>query len=357
MRASRSLVVLVVLTVVVAAPVSGVEPGTYDLRSEGTGWRAPCPGQGFDALIGPTEVRVSPGDGAWQLALAFESIGREGAMVEVAPAGVAADGPRAELHRGAVVEWYVNSPRGLEQGFSVAERPDGEGPLALELALGGSLLARTAQDGRGIDLHAAGSSLAALSYRGLAVEDANGRQLEAHLELRGGGGGDGTRLRIVVDDSDAAYPLTVDPLIATAAWSSAEVLSTHAAAWGDMNGDGALELALGSWAGQNHVYMSTADILDQICWSSPDTRKTVSLAWGDWDGDGDLDLAAGDEDQGVQVFANVGGTLTSPPAWTSSETDKPFGLAWGDWDGDGDLDLAVGNAGQPNRARLVLARH
>ena len=64
------------------------------------------------------------------------------------------------------------------------------------------------------------------------------------------------------------------------------------------------------------------------------------MAWGDWDGDGDLDLAVGNNGR-QPGYKNDGGVLTS--VWTSVEAVPTLSVAWGDWDGDGDLDLAAGN--------------
>ena len=43
-------------------------------------------------------------------------------------------------------------------------------------------------------------------------------------------------------------------------------------------------------------------------WTSADSDDTVSVAWGDWDGDGDLDLAVGNEQrQPNRVYENTAG--------------------------------------------------
>ena len=121
-------------------------------------------------------------------------------------------------------------------------------------------------------------------------------------------------------------------------WSSDEMDVTHSVAWGDWDGDGTLDLAVGNWQESNRVYANKNGTLN-LAWSSTETDLTDSIAWGDWDGDGTLDLAVGNSGYSSgspnRVYANEGEHLNL--AWTSDELDKTTSIAWGDWDGDGDL--------------------
>ncbi|MEM7132272.1 MAG: FG-GAP-like repeat-containing protein [Chloroflexota bacterium] len=139
-------------------------------------------------------------------------------------------------------------------------------------------------------------------------------------------------------------------------WQSAEESQTTSLDWGDWDGDGDLDLAIGNNNDFNVIYENSGDtfFLAQILSANddPDGDRTQSVAWGDWDGDGDLDLAVGNRSVGGDpdlnaVYENDGGLLQLDPdngfGWLAPTTQGTTSVAWGDWDNDGDLDLAVAN--------------
>jgi len=153
----------------------------------------------------------------------------------------------------------------------------------------------------------------------------------------------------------------------TPAWVSEQAnTETSSVAWGDIDNDGYLDLAIGRH-GQNVLYRNNNGELEASPgWFSLDSRITTSIAWGDSDNDGDLDLAAGNRggtsgsgDKNV-IYKNDNGILVAG-GWTSIEEDHTTSIGWGDVDSDGDLDLAVGNRsnyrtiGAPNRIYFNLA--
>ncbi len=158
------------------------------------------------------------------------------------------------------------------------------------------------------------------------------------------------------DQPNQVYENEGGTLSPTPAWKSGDdAKSTRSIAWGDWDGDGDLDLAVGNAGQANQVYENDKGAL-KLDWgngfgweSTNDTKPTYSVAWGDWDGDGDLDLAAGNDGQVNQIYENQGGTLSATPVWESTGDMKSTSVAWGDWDGDGDLDLAVGNDGPVNQ--------
>ena len=150
------------------------------------------------------------GEGGWEWSLQLERFGYEGALETVDKVAPVAEGNRVEYRRAELTEWYVNDPRGLEQGFTVAEAPSSAPGRALVLELRGSGL-ETRQDvaGKSI-LLAAADGASVLHYRGLIAWDAEGTDLPAEMWATE------ERIRIEVDDRGATYPLTIDPFIENA---------------------------------------------------------------------------------------------------------------------------------------------
>ena len=78
---------------------------------------------------------------------------------------------------------------------------------------------------------------------------------------------------------------------------------------------------------------------------------TQAAAWGDYDNDGDLDLVVGNEERPLQLFDNDGHGRFTDVAAVRDLVHGGFtkSVAWGDVDNDGDLDLYASNYRSPNR--------
>jgi hypothetical protein len=124
---------------------------------------------------------------------------------------------------------------------------------------------------------------------------------------------------------------------------------TSCLVWGDADGDGDLDLAVANWnGGQNRLYLNdgSGNFSGQDAFGARDPN---TMAWADCDHDGDLDLAVGNGDFGSAdqnyLYENDGtGQFTEHAVLGLGSTDS---FAWADVDGDGDLDLAAGNEHHP----------
>ncbi|HRK13536.1 MAG TPA: hypothetical protein PK490_04570 [Prosthecobacter sp.] len=112
--------------------------------------------------------------------------------------------------RPGLVEEYRVSTDGVRQDFIVMQRPAGAGEeLAVDLEVTGAR-AETAAYGVKLTVSATGRELA---YSRLKVTDAAGKELTARLDVVDAG-----RLRVIVRDAGAAYPLRIDPTFSDADW-------------------------------------------------------------------------------------------------------------------------------------------
>jgi hypothetical protein len=178
--------------------------GTYQARNPGQGWLTRFEDGGF---------AVKPDSGAWTWGLELKSYGFVGNEQEVGtPSKAQAKGGRMSYRWDALLEeWYINDTRGIEHGYTVQQRParktaDVQSPLAFTLAVRGGLTAQITEDQRDVRfVDAKGGT--ALTYTGLTVFDADGKDVPARFEKHG------DLLRLLVEEADARYPLTIDPLI------------------------------------------------------------------------------------------------------------------------------------------------
>jgi hypothetical protein len=206
-------------------------------------------GSNLRASFTENRVEIAPRTGGldWRWSYALIDFGREGALEPAGHAAPSAHGREVKYVRPGITEWYKNGESGIEQGFIVSERPEGEGALVLRGNLSGNLEARMTPDGQSVSFFMREEEV--LRYGKLLVMDANGTELQSKLTL------EGQSLCIVIDD-EGRYPIYIDPLLATPSWTAESDQAGAKFGWsvasaGDVNYDGYDDVIVGAYLYDN----------------------------------------------------------------------------------------------------------
>jgi len=213
----------------------GHDDARYGVRKTADGYSAQNAANHLDAHYAAegVEVRSQNAD------LGFEfqgwGYGERPANKDKAAVAPRVNANRVEYRRGALTEWYVNGPLGIEQGFTISQPPvalqdSHHDALDIALRLRGNLSASiesgrhalTLRDQKGVEI---------LRYGPLQVYDASGRELESWMEMQ-----DGT-LRLRVNTAGARYPILVDPWVQAVPLTVSSTLSAGIAGAVAVSGD------------------------------------------------------------------------------------------------------------------------
>jgi len=141
-----------------------------------------------------------------------------------------------------------------------------------------------------------------------------------------------------------------DPL-----WEGSELIDCDGMAFGDVDGDGLPEIALAIFPtvnettnepnedGRSRVLKNLGGTYDfsEYIWIQPNNTGTEDIEFGDVDGDGDLDLILGNAFNATRLYLNEGGVISQQPYWEGDNVGRVEDVEFGDYDSDGDLDLAI----------------
>ncbi|MEY2520290.1 MAG: hypothetical protein QOF24_2049 [Verrucomicrobiota bacterium] len=179
---------------------------------------------------------------AWSMALRLQAYGYGKQLVDAPPIVSrqvkenrieyerASSNPHSAIRIPKLVEWYENRAEGIEQGFTLNDRPErhnGVGPnepLRISLSVTGDLRARNKDEGT-IEL-AKAEGKGGLSYSKLGAQDADGKKLAARMEANA----DGREIALVVQDTGARYPIVIDPIVASLEKKFGDGYTPHAEA-------------------------------------------------------------------------------------------------------------------------------
>jgi hypothetical protein len=186
----------------VLAESLGRDHASYHLKREGEYFKVQTVSQGLESEFGEKGVTFLRQNQSVTMRL----LGAD----ELEPANVSNN--RIEYNRGNITEWYVNSPLGIEQGFTLNGMPEGKKAghnviLHVGLEMDDGLNTQQSEDGNAINFVGSDNGNVLMTYSGLFAYDSSGKELPSEMRLM-----DST-IEISVDDRGADYPIVIDPFI------------------------------------------------------------------------------------------------------------------------------------------------
>ncbi len=246
---------------------------------------------------------------------------------------------------GTFTQLTSSSPPPLGQGPAATMVGDFNGDGEMDLALT-NYISNTVSillgKGDGTFTQASGSPISVGQMpAALALGDFNG---DGKLDLAVGNASDNTVI-ILLGNGDGTFTASPGSPVALSGISG-----PYALAVGDFNGDGKLDIAIGTFDGHSvDILLGHGDGTFTLASGSPiglGYTEAFALAVGDFNDDGKLDLAVGngDDDTVTILLGNGDGTFAEVPNCCGASDPGNYhalAMASGDFNGDGKPDLAM----------------
>lgn len=160
----------------------------------------------------------------WLIKFSLVDFGRKGQRQRFFGGKLVVNKNSAEIEDKNLKITYLNDEKGMRQDFIVKNKLKGNGNLRLTISIETALKLRV-----GADALASVNDKAEekMKYSSLKVWDKNGSILPAHFEKMAKGSSENSVVAIVVNDEDAVYPITIDPLSTTASWTGDSNQENH----------------------------------------------------------------------------------------------------------------------------------
>ncbi|HVZ98629.1 MAG TPA: T9SS type A sorting domain-containing protein [Chitinophagaceae bacterium] len=296
-------------------------------------------------IIGPFGYTISPLQMAdkviqnWKEEISIKSAERGNDIIPVTSMPVIEANSTKMIYRYSCLSIeYTNDVHGLRQNFIIEHRPSGDGNLGVRLHMQGTLIPEIKNNQLQFNNN---NGAPVLYYRDLHVWDANHKVLAANMSLS-----NEHDLLINVNDSNAVYPVTIDPVNQTPEWtgSAAGILPAltgqaaidaaygfSVAGVGDVNGDGYDDVAIGAPAmadvvsgtgtlasvgavfiyyGSSNGLSSTPGVMLQPATAAAGALFGYSVAGGDINKDGKSDIIVGAPMDKVTISIGGGNTAS-----------------------------------------------
>ncbi len=239
---------------------------------------------------GQTSLTPLNGEADYHISLQLTSLGNAKSNTYAAPEKITTDGSQVSYQwDNNVTEIWQNSPDQLEQWFEVQHQPNhakGKQPLTLTMALNSNL-----------DITQQGNQLNfsdKITYNKLKVWDSNKVELPATMDFKQ------NQLTLIIDDSQATYPVTIDPSFQQVGYLKANNTGTH-----------------------DHFGAAVAISGNTVVVGAPDEDS-------DTDGINAADNNAATDAGRVYVFSRFGSAFFPNSAWSLQATLKRLGASAGD---------------------------